>query len=258
LPHEGYIELADLSVWFSSGEPVLDIPRFELEPGKITVVAGPTGSGKSTLGHALAGLLPYLGARISGTLHIGGKKIALDDADGWKGIRGRLVRWIPQEPARAFTVSRPLLSQMLEGIEMSGRIAGKLDWMLETAALPESRQLAALHPFEMSGGMLQGAALVSALLPDPMVVVADEPTAHLDPIRSLEIARTVTRLAAETSVALLWITHDLRMASALADRIVFLSEGRIVADGDPELLLDPSREDSHPIVRASARMALPR
>lgn len=253
----GHIELVDLSVRFSPGEPVLDIPRFELEPGKITVVAGPTGSGKSTLGHAMAGLLPYLGARTSGTLHIGGKRLSLDDAGRWKGIRGRLIRWIPQEPARAFTVSRPLLSQMLEGIEKSDQITGKLDSMLETAALPRSEQLATIYPYEMSGGMLQRAALVSALLPDPMVVVADEPTAHLDPLRSLEIARTVTRLVAEVSVALLWITHDLRMASALADRIVFLSEGRIVADGDPELLLDPTRGDSLPIVRASAKMALP-
>ena len=251
------IELADLSVRFSPGEPVLDIPRFELEPGKITVVAGPTGSGKSTLGHAMAGLLPYLGAHTSGTLHIGGKKLSLDDAGVWKGVRGRLIRWIPQEPARAFTFSRPLLSQMLEGIEKSDQITGKLDSMLERAALPRSEQLATLHPFEMSGGMLQRAALVSAFLPDPMVVVADEPMAHLDPLRSLEIARTVTRLVAEASVALLWITHDMRMASALADRIVFLSEGRIVADGDPELLLDPTREDSLPIVHASARMALP-
>ncbi len=253
----GCIELVELSVRFPPGEPVLDIPRFELEPGKITVVAGPTGSGKSTLGHAMAGLLPYLGARASGTLHIGGEILSLDDAGGWKGIRGRLIRWIPQEPARAFTASRPLLPQMLEGIEKSDRITGKLDSLLETAALPLSEQLAAIHPFEMSGGMLQRAALVSAFLPDPMVVVADEPTAHLDPLRSLEIARTVTRLVAEASVALLWITHDLRMASALADRIVFLSEGLVVADGDPEPLLDPAREDSPPIVKASARMALP-
>lgn len=253
----GHIELVDLSVMFSQGEPILDIPQFDLEPGKITVVAGPTGSGKSTLGHAMAGLLPYLGAHVTGTLHIGEKRLSLDDAGAWQGIRGRLIRWIPQEPVRAFTVSRPLLSQMLEGIDMDDQITGKLDSMLEMADLPRSEQLATIHPYEMSGGMLQRAALVSAFLPDPMLVVADEPTAHLDPLRSLEIARTVTRLVADASVALLWITHDLRMASALADRIVFLSEGRIVADGDPELLLDPAREDSLPIVRASARMALP-
>jgi ABC-type glutathione transport system ATPase component len=254
---QGRIEFVDLSVRFSPGEPVLDIPRFELEQGKITVVAGRTGSGKSTLGHAAAGLLPYLGAYSSGTLHIGTETLPFDDTDSWKGIRGRLIRWIPQEPIRAFTISRPLLPQMLEGIENSEQITGKLDSMLERAVLPLSGQLAAMYPFEMSGGMLQRAALVSALLPEPMMVVADEPTAHLDPLRSLEIARTVTGLAEEASVALLWITHDMRMASALADRIVFLSDGRIVADGDPELLLDPDRENSLPIVRASARMALP-
>jgi peptide/nickel transport system ATP-binding protein len=253
----GQIELRNLSVRYPPGDPVLQIERLVMNQGEIAVVAGASGSGKSTLGHAIAGLLPLLGAHASGTLQIGGRNLYFDSIENWTDVRGTLIRWIPQEPSSAFTTTRPLLPQMLEGTERSDGIYRKLEGLLERADLPPSEQLATIYPFEMSGGMLQRAALVSALLPDPLVVVADEPTAHLDPPRSLEIARTVSRLAGEVSVAFLWITHDLRMASALADRIFFLSEGQIEAEGDPELLLDPGREDSPAIVTASARLALP-
>lgn len=251
------MKLTDVRVYYSSNEPVLDLPILEPEPGKITVIAGPTGSGKSTLGHAVAGLLPFMGARAVGTLHLGEHALPLDSVRKWRGICGKLVRWIPQEPARAFTATRPLLGQMLEGIEDDLKVTKQLVTLLEVAGLPDPPELSRSYPFEFSGGMLQRAALVSAFLPDPMIVVADEPTAHLDPPRSLDLARTVTRLVRQASVTLLWITHDLRMASAVADHVVFLSEGRIEAEGEPGLLLDPSRYEPLPIVYASARLAQP-
>ncbi len=251
----GPISCAGLEVGWPPAEPVLDIPHLELEPGTITVVVGPSGSGKSTLGHALCGLLPWLGAQVRGVVQLAGRQLHPGRVREWRGVRGRAVRWIPQDPAASFTPTRPLLAQMCEGAPDRAAVDHRLDEFLAAVGLPPAGELARRRPFELSGGMLQRAAAVSAFLTGPDLVVADEPTAHLDPPHALRLARLVADLAGGTGTTLLWITHDLRMAAALAARVVCLSEGRITADGDPAVVLDPAGSDPLPLVRACARLA---
>lgn len=251
------IAMTDVEIKYPRTDPVLTFRQLEMDPGNVTAVTGRTGSGKSTLGHAAAGLLPFSGARIKGSLHIGNITVPLGDRKSWQGIRGKSVRWIPQEPARAFTPTRHILPQMIEGIDDPQAYSGKLKRLLEVTELPNADTLMRLYPFEMSGGMLQRAAVISAFLPGPALVVADEPTAHLDPSRGLILAHIITALAKHASSTVLWITHDLRLAAALADRVIFLSEGRIEADGPPQDLLNPFGEKPLPLVQACARLALP-
>jgi peptide/nickel transport system ATP-binding protein len=238
-------------------QTVLDLPHLRMESGEVTVVAGPSGSGKSTLGHAAAGLLSYMGARIRGEMSIGDVTASLNDRRAMQTLRGWAVRWIPQEPARGFTLTRPVLPQMLEGVEHSGAIREKLDRLLKVLGLPPSARLENLYPFEMSGGMLQRAAVISAFLPGPELVVADEPSAHLDSASTIVLGRIITTIARTTSVSVMWITHDLRLAAAVADRILFLEDGLVLAEGEPSELLDPNREGRPKLVAASARLAMP-
>lgn len=251
------IVLSDAEVRFERSGTVLTIRHLELEPGRVTTVTGLSGSGKSTLGHAFSGLLPFLPASANGMVHLGDASAALRDRTAWTGVRGRRVRWIPQEPARAFTPTRTLLPQMLEGIEDREAISDMLDRLLDVTGLPDQKKLSGQYPFEMSGGMLQRAAVISAFLPRPLLVVADEPTAHLDPPRALILARIVTSLARHTSTAVLWITHDLRIAAAVGDRVIHLTKGRIEADGSPRDLLDPYGKNPLALVRHAARLAMP-
>jgi len=236
---------------------VLDLEALELEAGRITVVAGPSGSGKSTLGHAFCGLLPFLGAHARGEVIFAAGRFPIGTLRPWKQVRGRAVRWIPQDPAGAFTPTRPLLPQMLEGTTPSAERQTRLDRLLQVLGLPAAGELGGRCPFELSGGMLQRAALISAFLPLPELVVADEPTSFLDPPRTLTLARIVGALSRDAGSAVLWITHDLRLAAAVADRVVLLEEGKIVEDGLPGPVLVPTGESRHALVRASARMALP-
>ena len=251
------IVLADAEIGYGRTAPILTVRHLELEPGRVAVVTGVSGSGKSTLGHAFAGLLPYLGARASGTVHFGADTVPLMDRQAWIGVRGRHVRWIAQEPARAFTPTRPLLPQMLEGIDDPAAVTETLDRLLQVTGLPDRGELGKRCPFELSGGMLQRAAVISAFLPRPMLVVADEPTAHLDPPRAIILGRIVTALARHASAAVLWITHDLRIAAALGDRVIHLAKGRVDADGAPRDLLDPFGEHPLPLVRHAARLSMP-
>jgi peptide/nickel transport system ATP-binding protein len=251
------ILLNDVKVAYTGRKPILDIARLLLKPGQVTVVAGPSGSGKSTLGHALAGLLPFLGARVEGRIQVGERTLELHDKKAMRSLRGREIRWIPQEPGRAFTVTKLLLPQMLEGIERSAEINEQLARLLKALGLPKPSELEDRYPFEMSGGMLQRAAVISAFLPSPSLVVADEPTAHLDPPRTLLLARIITTLARSMEVAVLWITHDLRLAAAVADRVLFLSDGLVEAEGGPAELLRAEGEDRALLVEASTRLAMP-
>lgn len=252
----GSILFSDVNVRYGS-QTVLDLPHLRMKSGEVTVVAGPSGSGKSTLGHAAAGLLSYMGAKVGGEMSIGDVTASLNDRKAMRTLRGTAVRWIPQEPARAFTLTRPVLPQMLEGIAPSGPIREKLDRLLKILGLPPSAKLENLYPFEMSGGMLQRATVISAFLPSPQLVVADEPSAHLDSPRTIVLGRIITAIARTTSVSVMWITHDLRLAAAVADRILFLENGLVQAEGEPSELLDPDREDRPKLVAASARLAMP-
>ncbi len=251
------IVLADFEVSYGRSGTILAVPHLELQPGKITIVTGRTGTGKSTLGHAMAGLLPFMGASAKGIFHLGPSSIPVGNQSAWSGIRGVSVRWIPQEPARAFTPTRPLLPQMLEGIKDRKKAAEPLDRLLKATGLPDRRELSRRCPYEMSGGMLQRAAVISAFLPGPMLVVADEPTSHLDPPRALILGRIITSLAQHASAAVLWITHDLRIAAALSDRVIHISKGRIDADGTPLDLLDPFSDKLLPMARHTARLSMP-
>jgi len=249
------ISCAGLEAGWPPDPPALALDRLELAPGAVTAVVGPSGSGKSTLGHAFTGLLPWLGARVRGTVRFGERAVDPGRAVEWREVRGRLVRWIPQDPSASFTPTRPLLPQMLETGRERSPLSGRLNELLAAVGLPAAAELAGRRPFELSGGELQRAAAVSAFGAEPALVVADEPTAHLDPPRALSVARVVSELAQRTGTGLLWITHDLRMAAALADRIIHLSGGRITADGSPAELLDPEAAESLPLVTASQRLA---
>jgi len=251
------LRLSDLRVTWPGTHFRLEVPELELVAGRVTVVAGASGSGKSTLGCAWAGLLPYLGARIRGRVTFAAGEADLGNRKEWKPLRGRAVRWIPQDPARAFTPTRPLLRQVLEGCAPGPERDEQLARLLKVLGLPAAEELRRRAPFELSGGMLQRAAMVSAFLPGPELVVADEPTAFLDPPRSLTLARIVTALSKATSAAVLWITHDLRLAAAVADRVILLEEGKVAADEPPDLILNPMGESPSALVRASARLALP-
>lgn len=251
------IVLSRVDVRFPYSDFDLSFRHLEFEPGRITVITGPSGSGKSTLGHAASGLLPYMGARIKGTLHLGDLAVPLANRKAWRGVRGRAVRWIPQEPERMFTATQPLLPQMLEGIEDPQTHANRLTKLLKVTGLPNQNTLKIRYPFELSGVTLQRAAIISAFLPKPALVVVDEPTAYLDPYRCLLLTRIIISLAQDAASTVLWITHDLRLAAAIAHRVIFLSDGRIEKDGSPRDLLDPFSDNPFPLVRASARMALP-
>jgi putative ABC transport system ATP-binding protein len=193
------------------------------QPGTFTAIMGPSGSGKSTLMHILAGL----DRPTSGTVEIDGVDVTRLGDRQLTLLRREKIGFVFQ-----FFNLLPMLTAE-ENIVLPLRIGGekidrtKLYALLDQLGLADR---AGHRPSELSGGQQQRAAIARALMSEPAVVFADEPTGNLDSRAGQEILAHLRHAADETGQTIVIVTHD-PTAASFADRIVFLSDGRVVKDG---------------------------
>ena len=205
-----------------SGVQALAGVSINVPVGQFTAVMGPSGSGKSTLMHILAGL----DAPDSGTVRIGGTEITGLDDKRLTLMRRREIGFVFQ----AFNLL-PMLSAE-ENVVLPLQLAGRkpdrhwVETVLATVGLTERR---GHRPAELSGGQQQRVAVARALITEPTVLFADEPTGNLDSRSGQEILGLLRRASTDHEQTTVMVTHDPR-AAATADRVVFLSDGRIVSD----------------------------
>lgn len=200
-----------------------------LTSGEMVALLGPNGSGKSTLLRVLAGLL----APSAGQVLLDGRDLHSYDSRQ----RARLVGLVPQYATIPFAFSvldivamgrHPYLG-LLES-------PGTKDFDVINAALARTdcTGLRDRLVTELSGGELQRVIIARALTQEPRVLLLDEPTAHLDLRHQLDIARLLLQLNAEEGLTVLWVSHDLNLASEFCPRLLLLRNGSLVADGTPE------------------------
>ena len=211
-------------------------------------VVGESGSGKTTLGLAVLGLLGRSRRVSGGTIRLSGELISAPGLDRTAGLRGQRLAYIPQDPFRAFDplrrmgpqVRRPLLlHRRLSSAEADGRVED----LLARLGVQRPATVMQRFPHQLSGGLLQRAAIATALACGPELVSADEPTTALDVLVQVQVIESFQRLVHELGTALIVITHDLRLLQRMADRIAAMYAGRIVEFGPSERLL---REPRHP------------
>ncbi|SDQ41788.1 peptide/nickel transport system ATP-binding protein [Actinopolyspora saharensis] len=249
-PSRPLLSLDDMSVRFAlggrrAGETVHAVTeaRLELRPGQVLALVGESGCGKSVLASALLGLLPA-NAWLRGSARVGGAA-AEEDIELLSAservlagrVRGRRVGLVPQSAATHLTPVRTARAQLAETVrELRGHEDdGDVDELAERVGLDP----AALehYPHELSGGMAQRVAVASALVADPPVVVADEPTTGLD--RPL-VDRTMDLLGelANRNRGVLLITHDLSAARRVATHVAVMYASRVVETGPAEEVFD--------------------
>jgi ABC-type glutathione transport system ATPase component/ABC-type dipeptide/oligopeptide/nickel transport system permease subunit len=211
---------------------------FELHAGEVLALVGESGSGKSTL----ARLLSRLDRPDSGTLSDGGS-VQMVFQDPFASLN----------PARRIRhhLARPLTLQGVPRAELEARV----HLLLAQVGLEPAEAFARRFPHELSGGQRQRVALARALARDPHVLVADEPTSMLDASLRADLLALLRRLARDRGLGVLFITHDLASAAAIADRVIVLYKGKIVEEGPVERTL---RHPTHAYTRqlmAAARHA---
>lgn len=216
----------------------------DLRAGELTALVGESGSGKSTLATALCGMSP-VGTRSAGSVRIGGRETLGADERVWRGLRGRTVGLAGQAGTATFTPVRRVGPQLAEVVAALGARTSVPELLERVGLAPDT---ADGFPHELSGGMTARAVLAAALAGEPAVLVADEPTAGLDPDLAAQVLFLLRRVA-DSGTAVLVITHDLQALEAAdaADRVAVMYAGRIVERGPARRVLT---EPEHPYSRA--------
>ncbi|GAB3337212.1 ATP-binding cassette domain-containing protein [Bordetella tumulicola] len=205
---------------------LLEDVSFELKTGEVLALIGQSGSGKSMTCAAALDLLPPGVHKVKGS-------VAVDDVVQPAGfIRGRLVASILQNPRSAFNPVRTIRSHAYETFKALGfdkrSWTQRIEAALIEAGLKNPAHLLNLHPFEMSGGMLQRTMIALALASEAPFLFADEPTTDLDLVVQREILDLLNSIRANRGLGILMVTHDMGVVASLADRVCVMHAGKII------------------------------
>ena len=215
----------------NSTEWVVEDLSLTLQPGERLGLVGESGSGKSTIGKAILQMLPN-GSTIQGELLFDGQDITRLTGDRLRQFRGETVALVFQDP---MTRLNPLLTigdhciETLQAHEIGitrKQARARANEVLEAVKIPADRWNQ--YPHEFSGGMRQRVAIALALILNPKLIIADEPTTSLDVTVAAEILTEIKRLCTDRNMSLILISHDLAMVSETCDRIAVLSNGKLV------------------------------
>src|SRR5436305_2450643 len=222
---------------------------FAVGPGEIVCVVGESGSGKSVTAHAIMGLLPpgQLTATAGRALLEGDDLLTKTPAQMRK-IRGHRISMIFQQPMTALNPVMKIGDQVAEVLDIHTKLNERerrervLD-VMKSVHLPEPERMIDVYPHQLSGGQRQRIMIAAALVLDPVLLVADEPTTALDVTTQAQILKLIRELQQRRNTGVLFITHDFGVVAEIADRVVVMQHGCVVEQGPAEPILRQPRAD---------------
>ena len=236
----------------------VDDVSLSLQPGEKLGLVGESGCGKSTLGRAAMRLLPN-GSRIEGGATFEGRSIVDFSPAQLRKFRGEAVSLVFQDPMTRLDPLMTIGDHCLETLmahrpELSHKKAKEIAVAtLESVNIPAERW--GQYPHEFSGGMRQRVAIALALVLDPKLIVADEPTTSLDVTVSAQILDMLTELCAERNMGLILISHDLALVGEYCDRIAVMYQGKLVEFGDTQdVFYNPQAEYTQTLLAAAHQL----
>ncbi|MFK0239577.1 ABC transporter ATP-binding protein [Microbacterium sp. NPDC090281] len=247
------LSIRDLTI--DIGRPLVKGVSLELEAGRIHGLAGESGSGKTLTSLAVLGLLPRQ-ARTGGSILLGGEELVGLRRRSLNRVRGKRIAMVFQDPSASLhpqlPIGRQLTDHMRVHLGLKGAAArARAVELLETVQVPNPAEALKRYPHQFSGGQRQRIAIACALACDPEVLLADEPTTALDVTVQAGILKLLRDLAIERNLAVLLVTHDLGVMSAIADKVAVMKDGRIVELADRETLFrDPQHEYTRMLLAA--------
>ena len=227
-----------------TARPVLDNVSLSVAPGEIVGLVGESGSGKSTTARAALGMVPEA-ASLHGSVRVDDSSVFDLDDSGLRRLRAERVGMVYQNPRAALNPVRTVGAYATEQLQRAlgvdaAEARSKVVALFASVGLRDPEQLLRAHPHQLSGGMLQRVVIASALAGQPAFLLADEPTSALDVSTQASIVALLMSLRREHGLGMLFITHDLTLASAICDRVCVMYAGRIVeAQPGDHLLVGP-------------------
>ena len=240
------LEVQGLKTHFPTPEGVVkavDGVSFSLEKGEILGLVGESGSGKSITGFSLIGLVDPPGRVVDGTIRFKGEDLRALSPARQRTLRGDRIAMIFQDPMMTLNPVLTIGTQMIETVRAHrkatrGEARARARDALGRVGIPQPEERLDAYPHEFSGGMRQRVAIATALLHNPELIIADEPTTALDVTIQSQILAQVQTLCAELGMGLIWISHDLGVVAGLVDKIAVMYAGRIVEHGSTDQVLD--------------------
>lgn len=243
--------IKDLNVSFSNGKEdvkVLHDINFDIFKNEILAVVGESGSGKSVTSKALMGLLPDATAQITAQeLSLLGKDLLRLKDGEWSRFRGSEISMIFQEPMSSLNPTITCGQQVVEILQQHQKInissaRKEVLSLFEKVKLPTPEITFSKYPHEISGGQMQRVMIAMAIACKPALLIADEPTTALDVTVQKEIILLLKELQQEYGMSILFISHDLSLVRAIADRILVMYQGKIVEQGTSEAIFETPKE----------------
>ncbi len=259
------LSIQDLTVEFPTRRALftaVDHADLSVAPGEIHGLVGESGAGKSTIGAAVMGLLERPGRIASGQIKLGDEQISGLDADAMRGLRGKKISMIFQDPLTSlnplFTVKEQLVETIMAHLGGSEADATKRARdLIDRVGIPDPETRLNQYPHQFSGGMRQRVVIALALCTEPDVIIADEPTTALDVSVQAQILDLIKELARERQVGVILITHDMGVIADTTDRVTVMYAGKVVESGPTaQVMGQPQHEYTKSLIAAVPRPTL--
>jgi oligopeptide transport system ATP-binding protein len=241
------LNVDNLSVSFvtrNGTNKAVDNVSFSVKERQITAIIGESGSGKSVSCYAMLGLVPSPPGRIDGgtALFQGQDLLALSEAE-LRAIRGRDIAMIFQDPMTCLNPFMKIGDQLIEPLTLhkglaKGPARAQATSLLDEVGIRDPHAAMNAFPHEFSGGMRQRVMIAMALINEPKLLIADEPTTALDVTIQAQILKLIAELQTKRDIGVLFISHDLAVVSDIADQIVVMEKGKVVESGEPKAIFE--------------------
>jgi peptide/nickel transport system ATP-binding protein len=246
---DAFLSVRDLRIHFNTDDGLVksvDGVSFDVQRGKTLGIVGESGSGKSVTSLGVMGLHRSANAKVSGEVWLDGQELIGADPDEVRRMRGRKMAMIFQDPLSAMHPYYTVGAQIVEAYRVHHEVSKKTAKqraieMLDRVGIPEPAKRVDSYPHEFSGGMRQRAMIAMALVNNPELLIADEPTTALDVTVQAQILDLIRDLQKEFGSAVIMITHDLGVVAEMADDLLVMYGGRCVERGPADEVFEAPR-----------------
>ncbi|QCI66573.1 ABC transporter ATP-binding protein [Phreatobacter stygius] len=249
------LDIRNLSVRLPKGGDrahAVDNVSFSVNPGEIVCVVGESGSGKSVTAHSVMGLLPKGQlAPVAGEIMLEGEDMLKASGSRLRALRGTRMSMIFQEPMTALNPVVTCGEQIDEVLEIHTDLSfaerkDKVLAVMDSVRLPDPAKLYDAYPHQLSGGQRQRIMIAQALVLDPSLLIADEPTTALDVTTQAQILKLIAEMQQRRGTGVLFITHDFGVVAEIAHRVVVMQKGSVVETGTADAVL---KRPEHPYTK---------
>jgi peptide/nickel transport system ATP-binding protein len=247
----------------AAGAPILRRVSLAVDTGEVHGLVGESGAGKSTIAKAILGIIPTQVKLTGGNIMFEGRDLLALSAGELRGVLGRDIALVPQDPSTALNPSRRIDAQMTDGLRLKRGLSRKeaksrARALLAEVQIRDPERVLSSYPHQLSGGMRQRVLIAAAFALEPKLVIADEPTTALDVTVQKQILRLIRALQERHGTSVLFVSHDLGVVAQICDRVSVLYMGKVVEQGvTADILQNPRHPYTHALLAANPRYDRP-